>query len=202
MSILLEYTSSINRYCKEITTAPLDIPCPCCKRRLRRHTCTSQTRDVVTKGKVYRIPIIRLRCPKCDKTYSLLPSFVSRYNPYANYIRECIGRWILSGISLTQILQCLCAIQDIPIVSLRSLYRWKRRWLLRFEPWYVKSRIRVAKDLESSRVLLDLYRSNMDARLELDLVFTYSLGADGHSRPRVGKWLDRLNLLAPPDERW
>lgn len=179
----------------------LDIPCPCCKRRLRRHSSKSQTRDVVTKGKIYRIPIIRLRCPRCDKTYSLLPSFVSRYNAYANYVRECIARWFLSGISLAHILRCLCIIRDIPIVSLRSLYRWKKQWRPRFESWMLNARSRMAKELESSHLLLDLYRHGMDSLVERELVFSFALGAD-HSRPRIGRWLDQFNLHVPPAERW
>src|SRR5690606_27402490 len=87
MSIILEYPYSINRYCKEIATMTLDIPCPCCNRRLRKHTNKSHTRDVLMKTKTYRIPIIRLRCSKCDRTFSLLPSFISTQLAYANPIR-------------------------------------------------------------------------------------------------------------------
>lgn len=201
MTILLEYRSSINRYCEEITASALDVPCPCCNRRLRRHTNKSKTRDVVTKTKVYRIPIIRLRCPKCDKTYSLIPSFVTPYNAYANYIREVIGRWLLTGIPLVRILQCLCAISDVPIVSLRSLYRWKRRWWRRFESWFLGTRSRMASDYESSRVLLDLYRHGMDSKQERSFVFSYYLGASD-PLPRMGKLLNAFNLYVPPAERW
>lgn len=201
MTILLEYRFSINRYCKEITTVTLDIPCPCCHLRLRRHTTNSKTRDVVTKTRVHRIPIIRFRCPKCDKTYSLIPSFVAPYNAYANYIREFIGRWLLSGIPMVRILQCLCAISDFPIVSLRSLYRWKRRWWRLFESWYLDTRSRMATAYESSRVLLDLYIHGMDSNQERSLVFSYYLNTST-LLPRAGKLLHAYNLNTPPAERW
>jgi hypothetical protein len=201
MTILLEYRSSINRYCKEITASAMDIPCPCCNRRLRRHSNKSKTRDVVTKIKIYRIPIIRLRCPKCDKTFSLIPSFIAPYNSYANYIRELIGRWLLSGVSLVHLLQCLCAIRDIPIVSLRSLYRWKRQWWRRFDSWFLSTRSRMAADYEFSRVLLDLYRHGMDSKQERSLVFDYFLGTHV-PLPRVGNLLSAFNLHVPLAERW
>lgn len=201
MTILLEYRFSINRYCEEITTLALDIPCPCCNRKLRRHTTNSKTRDVVTNTKVYRIPIIRLRCPKCDKTFSLIPSFIAPYNAYANYIRELIGRWLLSGIPMVRILQCLCAVSNCPIVSLRSLYRWKRRWWRRFESWYLNTRSRMATAYESSRVLLDLYINGMDSKQERSLVFSYYLATKA-PLPQVGKLLDAFNLHTPPAERW
>lgn len=201
MTILLEYRSSINRYCEEITTSALNVLCPCCNRRLRRHTNRSKTRDVVTKTKVHRIPIIRLRCPKCDKTNFLIPSFVTPYNAYSNYIRELIGRWLLCGIPLVRILQYLCAIRDVPIISLRSLYRWKKRWWRCFESWFLGTTSRMASDYESSRVLLDLFWHGMVSKQERSLVFSYCLGTS-HPLPRVVNLLTAFNLHVPPAGRW
>lgn len=200
MIILLEYRYSINRYCKEINNRELNIPpCPRCSRKLRRHTNRSVLRNVVVRKRVYRIPIIRLRCPRCDETFSLIPSFVTPYNSYANYIREFVGRWVLSGIPMTHILRFLTAIEDFAIVSLRTLHRWKRKWKTRFEKWYLTTRSLMASDMESSSDLLELYRNGMDSEQERTLVFSHFLS---NSSLRQGKLLNIFNLRVPPAERW
>lgn len=39
-------------------------------------------RNAITKYKVYRIYILRVKCPSCNKTYSVLPSFLIPYFQY------------------------------------------------------------------------------------------------------------------------
>ena len=53
----------------------MEIRCPCCGRRLRRHG--RYFRSVVLGGVLYRVPIYRRFCPRCHRTFSLCPCFLS-----------------------------------------------------------------------------------------------------------------------------
>lgn len=57
--------------------------------RLHRHGFYS--RNVITRYTVYRVFILRLKCPSCNKTYSVLPSFLIPYYQYSfDFIFLCL----------------------------------------------------------------------------------------------------------------
>jgi len=49
--------------------------------KLHRHGFYS--RNVITKYQTNKISVLRVKCPSCDKTYSLLPPFVIPYYQYS-----------------------------------------------------------------------------------------------------------------------
>ncbi|WP_417006708.1 DUF6431 domain-containing protein, partial [Aquibacillus salsiterrae] len=83
MTIILEYPHSIKRYIKFINHIDIECNCPFCGRPLWNHG--KYNRTVHHKTKSYVIPIIRKRCPDCDKTFSLLPSFVRPWARFSNH---------------------------------------------------------------------------------------------------------------------
>jgi hypothetical protein len=106
---------------------------------------------------------------------------------------------LLEGIPLAHILELLCGIGGIPVVSLRSLYRWKRRFKERFGSWYLKTRREMASELDSDKNLLDLYRDGMNSDGERSLVLEYFLRSQ---LPRMGKLLGEINLHLPSALWW
>ena len=56
---------------------------------LHRHGYYS--RNVITKHYVRRINILRVKCPSCNKTHAILPSFLIPYYQYSfEFIFECL----------------------------------------------------------------------------------------------------------------
>lgn len=53
--------------------------CPHCKGQTRLARHSFYWRNAITAAKQYRLPICRLICPSCRKTFSLLPSFLLPY---------------------------------------------------------------------------------------------------------------------------
>jgi Domain of unknown function (DUF6431) len=197
MPILISFSLCINRYFQEILSFNADTFCPCCGRRLRKHG--SYKRTVVLKHGVYVIPILRRRCPSCDVTFSLLPSFITPFMRFANHIREFLGRWLLAGVPLVRLPERLST-ESVSIVSLRTLYRWKRRLQSRFVAWWLEQRTAAAISPDLLESLLDSYRDGMNSEQERYLLFTHFFR--GKRVPRMGKLLSMINLQVPPQVRW
>ena len=63
--------------------------CPCCQRTYHRH----QVRDRAAWADCEhdeRIPVLRIRCPTCRATRTLLPDFLSPHRRYRNAPREAV----------------------------------------------------------------------------------------------------------------
>lgn len=196
MPILLECYLNINRYKKEICLFNEEIPCPCCHRKLRKHG--QYERDVIFRNKSYTIPILRRRCTRCNKTFALIPCFIIPWGRFANPVRELLCRWLFKGISFTHLLNRLCT-NGIPILSSRTLYRWKAKFLDRWDTWFHEQRTLFAKEFEGGDGVLVLYREGMNAEQERETLLTFFLGK---WLPRKGAVLSKMNLRLPPSLRW
>lgn len=53
--------------------------CPCCGAVNRLHRHGFYERYAIEAGEMYRLPICRLICPDCKKTFSILPDFLLPY---------------------------------------------------------------------------------------------------------------------------
>lgn len=78
MIVIYDFNLSLEEYAElgKANDFPEVEKCPHCRGvvRLRRHGF--YWRNALEKGKQYRIPICRLRCPSCKKTVSLLPDLL------------------------------------------------------------------------------------------------------------------------------
>jgi hypothetical protein len=192
MIIVLEYVLSINRYIKDFEHSNLEVVdcCPCCKRKLWKHA--TYKRSLLFKRKIYTIPIRRMRCSSCRKTFSLMPFFVTPWMPFANHIREYMGRWLFMGIPLSHLPEKLSS-TNVSILSLRTLYRWKARLRDFWKPWYLQQRTAWAT---STSGLLPLYRHGIDSVQEREMIFRFYFGTD--RLPRQGSYLNWLHLQLTP----
>lgn len=92
-------------------------------------------RTAVTKFKVYRIPVYRRYCPRCEKTASLLPAFVAPYQTFVNSLRElAIRKHSFSGFSMEETTQFISS-KDIGTLSARTIYRWKKELKRKAPGW-------------------------------------------------------------------
>lgn len=198
MSILLECRLSINKYIQEISSLSEDVACPCCGRRLQHHA--RYERSVIWKKRMRHIPVLRKRCPRCDKTFSLLPHFVTSGIRFANHIREFLGRYLLRGDSLSRLPERLSS-TVVSILSIRTLRRWKAMLKKRWETWWSEQQKTIASMPEWEDLLLELYRNDLSEEQERNVFISLFLHRTGNAL-RTGAVISTFNLLLLPTERW
>lgn len=117
MQIVLPWDGGIAQYQSKFENVQLEVPscCPDCG-CTKFHKWGTYERGVVEERKDHRISIQRIRCVKCGKTYSYLPSF-------------CVSRLCCSVDYMMAILQAL--IQKLRI-SFDERQRWAYALLRRF----------------------------------------------------------------------
>lgn len=91
--IITNYFKSITKYLdlgKEICTSPV-YGCNFCGYEGMLHRHGYYSRNVITKHAIKRINILRVKCPSCGKTHSVLPNFLIPYYQYSlEFIFECL----------------------------------------------------------------------------------------------------------------
>lgn len=137
MPILLECSFSIKKYIKFVANFDKVVYCPCCGRITRRHGHYERT--IHFKHQSFRIPIMRRRCPDCNKTFSLIPCFTFPWGRFANHIFEFLSRWLLEGIPISRLAEYLTT-TAVSVVSLKALYRWKRQFHDLWGKWWINQR--------------------------------------------------------------
>ncbi|WP_269082503.1 DUF6431 domain-containing protein [Aneurinibacillus tyrosinisolvens] len=198
MIILLECAYSIKKYIRNIYRYEIEVVCPCCGERMRKHT--GYKRNVICKTKVYEIPVLRRRCRHCKKVYSLLPSFIIPYERFANHIREYMGLWVREGVPIAH-LPVRLTTENVSIVSLRTLYRWQAKIKAKVHNWMHRQRAIVAARYEEGEGLLPLYREGMNSKQEQRLLLSLFFNQAGNL-PRMGTLFSKLNLRLPYLEMW
>jgi hypothetical protein len=194
MIILLECSLSIKTYIKTIKTIEIELVCPCCGSKTWKHG--KYERTVHTKRVPYRIPILRRKCPKCKKTFSLLPHFIKPWARFDNHVREMAGRWWLSRVPIRHLPMRLTT-EKTSIISLKTLYRWLRKMKSSIIEWiYFQRKMLIGRGGEE---LLELYRHGINSGEELG----YFLGLLFNGRiPPIGKLISSINLILPNDNLW
>lgn len=184
MIIILEYTYSIKRYIDTIETInkTLDILCPCCDKVTRKQG--KYRRTVNYKTESYEIPVFRRRCAECKKTFSLLPMFIVPWGRFANHIIELFLRWILSGVPIAH-LPALVTSPHVSIVSLKTLYRWKYKYLKPLLQWWQKAREQLGRDEPFGDGVLSLYREGIGTFREFGILVSLAFGSET-PMPRQG----------------
>ena len=83
--------------------------CPCCKGMVRLYRHGYYWRNAIDVRRAeYRIPICRLICPSCQKTVSILPTFLVEYFQYSlDFIFETLKKVLMdrSKVSYRQLAQ-------------------------------------------------------------------------------------------------
>lgn len=128
MVIVLPLLVSIKDYLKEYRdkSPDMEIQCPCCGRRLRRHG--RYFRRVVLGTVLYQVPVYRRLCPRCRRTFSLCPCFLRPYSQFALPAHEAAARLLVQGKSPDGVAERLCQGPQAGGVSGRTILRWQRRW--------------------------------------------------------------------------
>lgn len=193
MSILLECPLTIKKYIKFIETFDEDVLCPCCGQRTRKHGKYEKT--VHSKHQSYRIPILRRRCTKCNKTYSLMPCFTFPWGRFVNHIYEFLGRWLMEGIPVCRLCERLTT-SSVSIVSLKTLYRWKYRILDFWGKWWIEQRRILAIEFQDDEGILPLYRKGLSSNDELRFLLSLFFEDKG-TVPCKGRLFSMFNIRQP-----
>lgn len=128
MVIVLPVLAAIKEYLGRYgnKSPDMEILCPCCGRRLRRHG--RYFRSVALGAALYRVPVYRRFCPRCRRTFSLCPCFLRPYSQFALPVHEAAARLLVRGRSPDHIAERLCQGPQAGGVSGRTILRWQRRW--------------------------------------------------------------------------
>lgn len=191
MPILLDCPPTFKKYMKFIETFNMDISCPCCGRVTRKHGKYEKT--IHFKHQSYRISILRRRCPDCNKTFSLMPSFSIPWGRFGNHLYEVFVRWILEGIPVHRLAEWVTT-ASVSVVSHKTLYRWKRRFEDFIVSWLVDQRKRLAAEFAEGDGVLSLYRQGLSTKEELQLLLAFYFYEVGSSVPGIGRVLSVLNV--------
>ena len=190
MSILLECPLTFKKYMKFIETFNEDVPCPCCGRLTRKHGKYEKT--VHSKQRSYRIPILRRKCPDCNKTFSLMPCFTFPWGRFVNHIYEFLGRWLMEGVPIHRLTEWLTT-YTVSMISLKTLYRWKHQILDFWGKWLIKQRNKWTSENQEGDGVLSLYRMGMSTKEELRFLLSYFFEKDSFI-PCKGRLFSMINL--------
>jgi hypothetical protein len=83
-------------------------------------------RKLVTLCGIYQIPVKRLLCTVCNRTFSLLPEFVRKYCRYGADIINLVVREIRKQVSISRILDRLGSFEIY--LEYPTVYRWKKKF--------------------------------------------------------------------------
>lgn len=190
MIILLESPLSFKKYLKFVKQFNQDVFCPCCGRLTRKHGKYEKT--VHSKHQSFRIPIMRRRCPDCNKTFSLMPCFTLPWGRFMNHIYEFFGRWTLKGVPISQLTDKLTT-SSVSVVSLKTLYRWKHRFYDFWEKWWIDQRRQWASEFQEGEGVLPFYRRGINSWEEIQILISFFFGGNG-SIPCKGRLFSLINL--------
>lgn len=131
MFIVVDAANVVKAYLKRIEDglpeAERPRSCGRCPSKRRPHRHGQFWRTVFTRMQRWTIPVLRFRCPDCNKTLSLPPDFVEPHHQTAVDVKEEVIRQ-----SCEQ--RCLAEIAEEPLSATggsyaeKTLWRWLRTW--------------------------------------------------------------------------
>lgn len=91
-------SASISRYLEKVRVGGLAKPsrCAICARANSLSWHGTYLRSLITLTRTWIIPVKRLYCRLCDRTFALLPSFVVKFHRYAREVIRSAIRWLKS----------------------------------------------------------------------------------------------------------
>ncbi len=99
--------------------------CKHCQSEAKFHKHGSFTRSVLTMEELLEIKIFRFKCTACDKTCSVLPSFLRHNHTAALDVQEHVVRSHSKGVALRVISEQL---PPQLAFSEKTLWRWANYW--------------------------------------------------------------------------
>jgi transposase-like protein len=123
--IVIECPSSLHAY---IVSFPriLEIAprgCPVCAAGLKGHGC--RHRWIVSLEGIFDVPIQRMRCPACRRTFSLLPRILLPLVSCARALRDRVrSLWVRGATKMAAVRHEIASRSASLSLSLSTLYRW------------------------------------------------------------------------------
>ncbi len=128
--IITSYFKNITRYLdlgKEIYISPI-YGCKFCNYEGMLHRHGYYSRNVITKYSIYRINILRVKCPSCGKTHAVLPSFLIPYYQYSlEFIFECLYLSFVVKVSYSKIVDLFNSFNPDLSIKASNISSFKKR---------------------------------------------------------------------------
>lgn len=107
---------------------PIQYNCSNCGYMGRLHRHGFYCRNVITKFSIHQIYILRIKCPSCNKTYSLIPSFLIPYYQYSfEFIFSCLYLVYIAKDSYSKIIKCFKESNPKIYFNVSNIYSFKKR---------------------------------------------------------------------------
>lgn len=194
MSIVVDAANVVKAYLKRIEEGLPEAKgprrCRRCPSNRRPHRHGQFWRTVFTRMQRWTIPVLRFRCPDCNKTMSLPPDFVEPHHQTAVDVKEEVIRQSCEERSLT-------AIARGPLSAAGGHYSEKTlwRWLQTWENRRARQEARLWSLLLFRGLDEPLPRERKSAWAALFAIWPQATG--GESLLAALLRLDRSTLLAP-----
>lgn len=128
--IINSFLKNITKYLdlgKEISTLPI-YGCKSCGYEGMLHRHGYYSRNVITKYYIKRINILRVKCPSCNKTHAILPSFLIPYYQYSlEFIFECLYLAFVVKVSYAKIVNLFNKLNPDLSFSISNIASFKKR---------------------------------------------------------------------------
>ena len=112
----------------EANIFPTQYGCKNCGYMGKLHRHGFYSRNVITRYTAYRIFILRVKCPSCNKTYSLLPSFLIPYYQYSfDFIFLCLCYIYIKKHSYLKIVSIFKQLNPKSTFSISNISFYKKR---------------------------------------------------------------------------
>lgn len=128
--IINNFLKNITKYLnlgKEIYISPI-YDCKFCGYEGMLHRHGYYSRNVITKYYIKRINVLRVKCPSCNKTHAVLPSFLIPYYQYSfEFIFECLYLSFVMKNSYSRIVNFFNSFNPELSLSPSNVYSFKKR---------------------------------------------------------------------------
>jgi hypothetical protein len=124
-----------------------------------------------------------------------MPCFSHSWARFANHIYEFFMRWLMVGIPISQLAEWLTT-SSVSVISLKTLYRWKKRFFDFWGKWWISQRKEWIEEFQEADGLLSLYRQGMSSNQEIHFLLSFYFGKS-ESIPRGGRLFSMIHLRQP-----
>lgn len=128
--IISSFLKNITKYLnlgKKIYISPI-YDCKFCGYEGMLHRHGYYSRNVITRHCIERINILRVKCPSCSKTHSVLPSFLIPYYQYSlEFIFECLYLSFIVKDSYSKIANLFNGLNPEVSFNASNIYSFKKR---------------------------------------------------------------------------